>query len=300
MDQPTIPRRSALYMPASNARAIAKSRELPVDVVILDLEDSVAPSQKESARRQAVEAVTSGGFGSREVVIRINGFDTPWHVDDLQAAVRAAPHGILVPKVESPESILGVAQLMESLNTPSHTKLWCMLETPRGVLAANEILRSHPKLSVAVMGTSDLTTDLRARHTSLRLPLLTSLGLCLLAARAYGVTLLDGVFLDLDDAAGFEKACAQSRELGFDGKTLIHPRQIMACNLAFSPTTAEVEMAQATVAAFTKAQEQGAGVTVVGGRLVEALHVSEAKRILGLHQSLTQPQIGLASRSGIP
>ncbi len=292
MDHSTIPRRSALYMPASNARAIAKSRDLPVDVVILDLEDSVAPSQKELARRQSVEAVASGGFGSREVVIRINGFDTPWHTEDLQAAVKAAPSGILVPKVESAEGILGVARLMESLNTPSHIKLWCMLETPRGVLAANEILRSHPKLAVAVMGTSDLTTDLRARHTSIRLPLLTSLGLCLLAARAYGVTILDGVFLDLDDTAGFERACEQSRELGFDGKTLIHPRQIVACNSAFSPTAAEVEMAQEIVAGYSRAQERGEGVTVVGGRLVEALHVAEAQRVLRLHQSLTRPQIG--------
>jgi citrate lyase subunit beta/citryl-CoA lyase len=292
MDHPTIPRRSALYMPASNARAIAKSRELPVDVVILDLEDSVAPSHKELARRQSVEAVASGGFGSREVVIRINGTDTPWHTEDLRAALLAAPNGMLLPKVESPETILEVVRHMESLSTPSHIKLWCMLETPRGVLAATEILKSHPRLAVAVMGTSDLTTDLRARHTSIRLPLLTSLGLCLLAARAYGVTILDGVFLDLDDAAGFENACRQSRELGFDGKTLIHPHQIAACNSAFSPTAAEVETAQAVVAAYAKAQEQGEGVTVVGGRLVEALHVSEAQRILGLHLSLTQPQIG--------
>lgn len=299
MDPPTIPRRSALYMPASNARAIAKSRELPVDVVILDLEDSVAPSQKDLARQQALEAVRTGGFGSREVVIRINGFDTPWHADDLKAALQAAPNGILLPKVETPASIVEVARRMGSLDTPSHIKLWCMLETPRGVLAVNEILQSHPRLAVAVMGTSDLTTDLHARHTSMRLPLLTSLGLCLLAARAYGVTILDGVFLDLDDAEGFEKSCSQGRELGFDGKTLIHPRQIVPCNSAFSPTMGEVETAEAIVAAYSKAQERGEGVTIVGGRLVEALHVSEAQRILGLHQSLTETQIGLPSRSGI-
>lgn len=300
MQHPVVPRRSALYMPASNARAIAKSRELPVDVIILDLEDSVAGVHKELARQQAHEALRSGGFGLREVVIRINRFNSPWHDDDLRSALEANPHAILLPKVESPDSIVRIAKRIENAGTTSRMKLWCMLETPRGVLAANEILQSHSRLAVAVMGTSDLTSDLRARHTSIRLPLLTSLGICLLAARAHGVAILDGVHLDLDDETGFERSCVQGRELGFDGKTLIHPRQIAACNAAFSPTPEEVEMARTVVEAHAKARERGEGVTLVGGRLVEELHVSEAQRVLGLHQALTQPESGFPSRSSIP
>ena len=295
-----FPRRSALYVPAINARAVAKARELPVDVVILDLEDSVAVDQKGLARQQISEAVRVGGYGPRELVVRINGSDTPWHEADLEAALLAAPAGILLPKVESPESILRVAKRMETVGTPSHTKLWCMLETPRGVLAASEILQCHFRLAVAVMGTSDLTRELRAQHTALRLPLLASLGLCLLAARAHGIAILDGVHLDLEDEVGFGEICRQGRELGFDGKTLIHPRQIALCNAAYSPTLAEVESAQVIIARYAEARERGQGVTVVGGRLVEELHVAEAQRILALHQVLMHPDRAEPTRSDIP
>ncbi len=288
MTNEVVLRRSALYMPASNARAIEKARRLPADVIILDLEDSVASSQKETARHQASEAAKEGGFGRREVVIRINGENTPWHEVDLGMAIDANPDGILLPKVESPECVQRTAKRIESASPNARTKLWCMLETPRGVLAANDILRSHSRLAVAVMGTSDLARDLRAQHTATRLPLITSLGLCLLAARANRVALLDGVSLDLEDEAGFRQSCAQSRELGFDGKTLIHPKQIDACNAAFSPTRAEVAEAETVVAAYFMARERGEAVTVVGGRLVEELHVSEAQRILGIHQALNQ------------
>jgi citrate lyase subunit beta/citryl-CoA lyase len=300
MTPQVFPRRSALYVPAINARAVTKARELPADVIILDLEDSVAVDQKELARRQCVEAIRIGGYGPRELIVRINGSDTPWHEADLEAAMMASPAGILLPKVESPESILHIAQRMETVGTPSHTKLWCMLETPRGVLAANEILQCHFRLTVAVMGTSDLTRDLRAQHTALRLPLLASLSLCLLAARAHGIAILDGVHLDLEDEGGFGEICRQGRELGFDGKTLIHPRQIALCNTAYSPTLADVELAQAIIASYVEARERGQGVTVVGGRLVEAMHVAEAQRVLALHQALLHPDRADPTRRGNP
>lgn len=290
MDQQLVPRRSALYMPGSNARAIAKARELAVDSVILDLEDSVADTQKELARQQACDAVRAGGFGKREVVIRINGEGTPWHDDDVASVIAAAPAGIVLPKVESGDFVRRIADAIEAQDPKPPMAIWCMLETPRGVLACNEILQSHRRLTVAVMGTSDLTRDLRALHTATRLPLVTSLGLCLLAARAHGVCILDGVHLDLDDEPGFANACKQGRELGFDGKTLIHPRQIATCNAAFSPTEEEVETARVIVSAYSSAREKGQGVVVVGGRLVEELHVLEAKRVLGMHEALTQPK----------
>ncbi len=293
-------RRSVLYVPALKTRAVEKSKTLPVDGIILDLEDSVAENRKELARRQAFEAVRGRGFGTRQVVIRINAEGTPHYQDDLRTAIEAGPDGILLPKTESPDSILRAAATIDRHAPASSVELWCMLETPRGVLASNDILQSHPRLAVAVMGTSDLSRDLRAIHTAMRLPLVTSLGLCLLAARTHGIVILDGVYLDLDDELGFEQACAQGRELGFDGKTLIHPKQIGPCNLAFSPTAAEVEGARAIVAAYSNAQHRGEGVTIVGGRLVEALHVTEALRILGIHETLTQARDISASRSGTP
>jgi citrate lyase subunit beta/citryl-CoA lyase len=281
-----VPRRSALYLPASNARAIEKVRSLPVDVVILDLEDAVAPESKELARQQCCAAVKAGGFGRREVVIRINGKGTPWHDADLAAALDASPQGILLPKVNSPQDVLDVAHRMSEASAPEHTRIWCMLETPRGVLAAARVLESHPRLAVAVMGTSDLTQDLHAQHTPLRLALLTSLGLCLLAARANDIAILDGVFLDLDDRDGFRESCEQGKQLGFDGKTLIHPRQIEGCNAVFSPSEADLARAREVIDAHAKARQLGSGIAVVGGRLVEDLHVTEARRVLALTEAL--------------
>jgi citrate lyase subunit beta/citryl-CoA lyase len=282
----TVPRRSALYLPASNARAIEKVRSLPVDVVILDLEDAVSVDSKDLARQQCCDAVSRGGFGAKELVIRINGVGTPWHEADVAAATAAAPHGVLLPKVNSPQDVLNLARRMDESGAHERTRIWCMLETPRGVLAAPQILESHPRLGVAVMGTSDLTQDLHALHTRQRLPLLTALGICLLAARASDLPILDGVFLGLDDEAGFRESCEQGKELGFDGKTLIHPRQVDICNSVFSPSDAELAHAHEVISAHAKARAAGSGVAVVGGRLVEDLHVTEARRVIALRDAL--------------
>jgi len=280
------PRRSALYLPASNPRAIEKVRSLPVDVVIFDLEDAVAPESKERARRQCCEAVKARNFGRRELVIRINARTTPWHQADLTAALDAAPDGILLPKVNSPADVLSVAHCMAETPGSEHTRIWCMLETPKGVLSAVQILESHPRLAVAVMGTSDLTQELHAQHTPHRQALVTSLGLCLLAARANGLCILDGVYLALDDPDGFRAACEQGKQLGFDGKTLIHPSQVDPCNAVFSPSEAELAHAREVITAQERARQLGNGVAVVGGRLVEDLHVTEARRMIALTEAL--------------
>lgn len=273
MSDSVRPRRSALYMPGANARAIEKARSLPCDVVILDLEDAVAPDAKAAARAQVAAAVAAGGFGRREVVIRVNGLDTPWGREDLEMAAASACDAVLLPKVErAPDLDVG-------------KPLWCMVETPLGVLRA-EAIAAAERVACLVMGTSDLTKDLRACHTDDRAPMLPALGHCLLAARAYGRAILDGVHLDLDDEAGFARACAQGRALGFDGKTLIHPKQIAAANAAFGPSEAEVEHARRVVAAFEAATREGKGVAVLDGRLVENLHVAEARRVLALAEAL--------------
>lgn len=247
---------------------------------------------KPLAREQACAAITEGGFGYREVVIRINGRGTPWYEDDLEQVLKAAPSGVLLPKVGSPADVLDVADRMHKLGVPESTRIWCMLETPRGALASADILQSHSRVAVAVMGTSDLARDLHAAHTPLRLPLITALGLCLLAARANGVDILDGVSLVLDDDEAFRAACVQSRELGFDGKTLIHPKQIDPCNAAFSPTENQISEAREIIAAYAKAKEANKGVAVVNGRLVEELHVTEARRVLALHEHLSAISAG--------
>jgi citrate lyase subunit beta/citryl-CoA lyase len=283
---PIVPRRSALYLPASNARAIEKVRNLSVDVVIFDLEDAVSMESKEVARRQCCDAIRRGGFDSKELVIRVNGVGTPWHDADVAAALAAAPHGVLLPKVSSPQDVKTLARQMDESAVHERTRIWCMLETPRGVLAAPQILESHPRLAVAVMGTSDLTQDLHARHTRQRLPLVTALGLCLLAARANDLAILDGVFLALDDEPGFKESCEQGKDLGFDGKTLIHPRQVAICNAVFSPSDEELSHAHEVIAAHAQARLQGSGVAVVSGRLVEDLHVTEARRVIALREAL--------------
>ena len=284
---PVVPRRSALYLPASNPRAIQKARELPVDVVILDLEDSVDAESKALARQLSCDAIKAGGFGGKELVIRINGEQSPWFADDLAAVLDAVPGGVLLPKVESPHVVRDVAREMAVRGTADTCHIWCMLETPRGVLAANEILQSHARLAVAVLGTSDLARDLHAMHTASRVPLITALGLCLLAARANNVAILDGVFLDLKDSSGFALACEQGRQLGFDGKTLIHPSQVEPCNAAFTPTEQELASARETIAAYHRAKALGKGVAVAGGRLVEELHAAEAHRLIALHEAVT-------------
>ncbi len=273
-------------MPGSNARALEKAKSLDCDVVILDLEDAVAPEAKELARRQVTSAVIAGGFGHREVVVRINSLETPWGVDDWDACAALDCAGILLPKVESPELVREHGGKLDA--SQAKARLWCMIETPKGVLAVERIAAAHPRVECLVLGTSDLTKDLRALHTSLRLPMLTSLGLALLAARAYGLTILDGVHLDLEDEVGLCAACLQGRELGFNGKTLIHPKQLAACHAAFSPSAADVQQAARIVAAHAAAATQGQGLVVLDGRLIESLHVAEAKRTLALASALQE------------
>ncbi|MCW5731173.1 MAG: CoA ester lyase [Alphaproteobacteria bacterium] len=276
------PRRSLLYMPGSNARALEKAKTLPADGLILDLEDAVAPDAKEQARAQVAAAVRNGGYGHREIVIRVNGLDTPWGEADVRAAASAGPDAILLPKVEDAAQVSRLDRFMRAAGAPEHCAIWCMLETPRGILRAEEIAGGLARVAVLVMGTSDLAKDLHARHTALRLPMLGALSHCLLAARAHGKAILDGVHLDLADAEGFRAACRQGLELGFDGKTLIHPSQIEPCNDVFAPDAAEIEQARRIADAFAAASAEGKGVVLVDGRLVENLHVEHARRTLAL------------------
>jgi len=276
------PRRSVLYMPGSNARALEKGRSLPADGLILDLEDAVAPDAKDSARDQIVSALSEGGYGKREIQIRTNGLNTPWGYADIVAASRTAADAILLPKVESADTVRQVANIMEAEGAHAGMTIWCMMETPLAMLNAKEIAGAHPRLGGFVMGTSDLAKDLNCAHTPDRLPMVTSLGLCLLAARAYGLAILDGVHLDLSDDAGFEACCKQGREFGFDGKTLIHPKTITAANEAFAPAEGEIEWARKIIAAHEEASAAGKGVVVVDGKLIENLHVVSAKKLVAM------------------
>jgi citrate lyase subunit beta/citryl-CoA lyase len=283
------PRRSVLYMPGSNARALDKARTLAADALILDLEDAVAPEAKALAREQVCKAVTDGGYGGRELIIRSNGLDTPWGRDDIIAAAKAAPDAILLPKVESAAQVQAAEALLQQ-HGQARTAIWCMMETPRGILHAEAIAAASPRLAALVMGTSDLVKDLNAQHTQMRLPVITALGLCLLAARAYNLAILDGVYLDLDDEAGFEASCRQGLELGFDGKTLIHPKTLDAANRVFAPSEAQVAHAHKIIAAFETAAKEGKGVVLVDGKLVENLHVEQAKRLAALAEAIAKLQ----------
>ena len=283
---PVRPRRSVLFVPGSNVRALEKARTLPVDALILDLEDAVAPSAKEEARRAVGETLRAGGFGHRELAVRVNGLATPWGADDLAFAARCGADAVVLPKVESPGEVRAAEGALVAAGAPAGLALWCMIETPRGVLAAAAIAAATPRLAALVMGTSDLVKDQRARHTPGRAEVLVALGTVVLAARAHGLAALDGVHLDLADDAGFEAACRQGRELGFDGKTLIHPRTVEGANRAFAPTAAELAEAREVIAAHAEAEAAGRGVVVVNGRLVEALHVEEARRVVALAEAV--------------
>ena len=280
MPRPTRPRRTALYMPGSNPRVLEKGKTLPADVIVMDLEDAVTPEAKGEAREKIAAAIAGDGYGRRELVIRVNGLDTPWGVDDLAFVAASGADAVLLPKVESADTVRMAARLLEASVAPDSLAIWCMMETPRAMLAAAEIAAAHPRLACLVMGTSDLAKDLHAVHTRDRLPFVTSLGLCLLAARAEGLAILDGVYLDLEDADGFAAVCHQGVELGFDGKTVIHPRQLAAANEAFAPTAAEIVWAERITAAHAEAEAKGEGVLLVDGKLVEALHVVEARRLV--------------------
>jgi citrate lyase subunit beta/citryl-CoA lyase len=281
------PRRSALYLPGSNARAIEKARQLPADVILLDLEDAVAPSAKDEARALVSAGLRDGGFGERELVVRVNGLATPWAARDLVMAATSGAHAVLLPKVESAREVDAAGEALRAAGAPDELALWCMIETPRAVLAAAEIAGAR-RVGALVAGTSDLVKDLRARHTPARSEVLASLSWIVLAARAHRLVALDGVHLDLADDAGFEASCRQGRDLGFDGKTLIHPRQIDVANRAFAPESGDVAAARAIVSAYAEASAAGKGVTVVNGRLVEALHVDEARRVLALHEAIAR------------
>ena len=280
------PRRSILYMPGSNARALEKAKGLPADGFIFDLEDAVAPDAKELAREQVYAAAESGAYGGRELVIRANGLDTPWGRDDLAAAAQAAPDAVLIPKVDGPDDIRAAEDILAAAGAPDTTAVWAMMETPRGMLHADAIAASSPRLACLVVGTADLVKDLRAEHTADRLPVLPSLGLCVLAARAHGLAVLDGVFIQLDDMDGFTAECGQGRELGFDGKTLVHPKQIAAANEAFAPGREAVDHARRMIAAYAEAEAQGRGVAVLDGRMVEKLHVENAQRLVALAEAI--------------
>lgn len=286
---PTVrPRRSALYMPGSNARALEKGRGLPADVLILDLEDAVAPDAKATARATVAAALAErAAYAPRELVVRVNGQDTPWGEDDLRAVAAAGADAVLLPKVEEVAAVARARASLAAAGAPTELPIWCMIETPRGVLRAAEIAAADG-VACLVMGTSDLTKDLHALATADRLPMLLALQTGVLAARAAGIAVLDGVHLDLADAPGLRAACRQGRELGFDGKTLIHPSQIEAANEAFGPGPAELDQARRIVAAFTRARAEGAGVAVLDGRLVEALHVREAERLLALAAAIAE------------
>ncbi len=281
------PRRSVLYLPSSNARALEKAKSLPVDALILDLEDAVAPDAKVDARESACAAARSGEYGRRELTIRVNGMDTDWHAADIAAVSQAGPDAIVVPKVNSADEVHRLVAAMEAAGAPEHTRLWAMLETPRAMLHAEEICSASPRLTVLVMGTNDLNKELGALMVPGRGPLLTGLSLCLLAARATGKAIVDGVFNDVTDGGGFVAECRQGRELGFDGKTLIHPGQVEAANAAFAPSAADVEEAVAVIDAFEQAMAAGQGVATHRGRLIENLHVDTARRVLVLHEAIT-------------
>ena len=286
------PRRSVLYMPGSNARALDKAKILPADGVILDLEDSVAPEAKEAARQQVVDAVKAGGFGAREVFIRINGVDTPWHADDLSAAAHAAPHVILVPKVSSSDTLELIGRRMLDMGTNHKTRVWAMIETPLAIFNILEIAAaardSETRLAGFVMGTNDLAKDTRARLVPGRTPMLAWLSMCVAAARIHGIDILDGVYNDIGNADGFAKECAQGVELGFDGKTLIHPSQIEPCNKAFSPSPTDVEQAQKMIAAFDQPENKGKGVVSIDGRMVERLHADMARRTVAIAEAISR------------
>ncbi len=289
------PRRSVLYMPGSNARAIEKARTLAADGIVLDLEDSVAPDAKPAARAQACEAVKAGGFGRREVIVRINGLDTAWWRDDIAAVAAVKPDAILVPKVSSPDHLEEIAERLADLRAERRIQVWAMMETPLAVLNAAEIAAAkdgRTRLSAFVMGTNDLAKDTRARIAPGRAVMRPWLMTCLAAARAHGLDILDGVYNDLADADGFARECADARDMGFDGKTLIHPNQIAAANATFAPGAEEIAQARTIIAAFELPENKGKGVIALDGRMVERLHAEMARRTVAIADAIAAMQGG--------
>lgn len=291
------PRRSVLYMPGANERALEKAKTLETDALILDLEDAVAPDAKSQARERVCAAATSGEYGDREITIRINGLGTQWHDADLAAAVAAKPAAIVVPKINSADEVRRLDAAITAAGGDETIALWAMIETPEAVANVADIARASDRLQVLVMGTNDLVAELHAAHVPGRTPILTALSLCVMAARDAGKQLLDGVYNDVKNPEGFAAECLQGRQFGFDGKTLIHPSQLEPANRLFAPSPAEVEHANAVIAAFDEATAAGKGVATVNGKLIENLHVADAHRILAL---ATAAGITVTSGEGQP
>ena len=282
------PRRSVLYMPGANERALEKAKSIDADALILDLEDSVSPDAKEQGRANVVAAVRSGEYGHRELAIRVNSIGTQWHDDDVAAAAAAGPDAVLVPKVESAQQVLDLVAALEAGGAPDTTQLWAMIETPRALLHAEEIAAAHERLTVIVMGTNDIVNETYGLHVPGRNPVvLTSLAWTLLAVRAAGKVIIDGVYNDVKDPEGFDAEARQGREMGFDGKTLIHPSQVEPANVAFSPSEADIERAQGMIAAFDEAKAEAKGVATFNGKMIEELHVRDANRILAFAEALS-------------
>ncbi len=279
------PRRSVLYMPAANARALEKAKTIDADALIFDLEDAVAPDAKEAAREGACAAVDSGEYGHRELTIRCNGLDTPWGRDDVAAAGAVAPSAVVIPKVSSAAELATVSALLEAAGAPDTTRIWAMIETPGGIAKARAIA-GFERVDAVVMGTNDMAKELRATITPDRAALVPHLATCLVAAREAGVTALDGVYNDISDAEGFAAVCEQGATLGFDGKTLIHPSQVEPCNDAFSPSLDELDFHRQVIEAFEAAVADGRGVVTVDGKMVENLHVDEARRAIALADAI--------------
>lgn len=284
------PRRSVLYMPGSNARALDKARSLDVDALILDLEDAVAPHAKETGREQIREALAQGGYGHREVVIRINGLSTPWGAADLDMAIAARPDAILLPKVSSPADLERVAHKLNAARVPASVRLWAMMETPLAMLNAAAIAASaanpETRLSCFVMGTNDLAKETRAALVPGRAPMRPWLMTCVAAARAYGIDIVDGVYNTLDDEDGFAAECREGAEMGMDGKTLIHPKQVAPCNAAFTPNEADIAWARRIIAEFEKPENASKGAIQVEGRMVERLHADMGARLVAIADAI--------------
>jgi citrate lyase subunit beta/citryl-CoA lyase len=280
------PRRSVLYMPGANDKALEKAKGLACDAIIFDTEDSVAPDKKAVAREKVAAAVASGDYGRRELTIRVNSADTEWHEDDLRSAAQAGPAGIVVPKVNSAADVAAVERIIDSAGVPDHTRIWAMLETPAAIENAVEVATSSERLEVLVMGTNDMAKELRAALVAGRAPLLWGLGRCVNAARYAGKVILDGVYNDVRNPDGFEAECVQGAEMGFDGKTIIHPSQVEPSNTAFSPSAEEIEYSRRVIEAWDAALAEGKGVVTVDGRMIENLHVDNARRALAVSDAI--------------
>lgn len=282
------PRRSVLYMPGSNARAMEKAKTLPADAIVLDLEDSVAPEKKAEARAAVVAAALSGEYRPRELIIRSNSLDGEWGVADVEAIARSGADALCLPKIETPQQVIDAIGCLDKSGAPGTMQIWAMIETPQGIANCGAIAGCDERLQVLVMGTTDLAKELRVPHTPDRLGLQFSLGQCVLAARLHGKDILDGVHLDLNDDEGYQAICEQGKSLGFDGKTLIHPRQVDTANRVFGPAEADVDRARRILEAWRQAGREGKGVAVVDGKLVEAMHFDEAGRLLAIAEAIEQ------------